>query len=55
MKTMDDIKKVNESVGTGRICPIFAISACTGESIDLLRRFLAFLPMSIVRDNTNLE
>ena len=43
------------SVGSGAICPIFSISAVTGEGIDVLRKFLYLLPMSNVRNQIIFE
>lgn len=47
--------QVQATVGSGRICPIFSISGVTGEGVELLRKFLSMLPMSIVREQTGIE
>jgi GTPase len=46
IKSMEDVNKVKSTVATGKVCPIFSISNCTGEGIDLLRTFMSMLPQS---------
>ena len=50
VKSEEDILPIMNTVGSGAICPIFSISAVTGEGIDVLRKFLYLLPMSNVRN-----
>lgn len=45
----EDIDEIKENMGTGQICPIFSVSAFTGEGIDLIRAFMGLLPKSIKR------
>ena len=49
IKTEKDITDIISQVGNGAICPIFSVSAVTGEGIDLLKKFISILPMSVVR------
>lgn len=44
VKTEEDIKKVNQTVGQGKVCPIFCVSSLTGEGIENLRAFLRDIP-----------
>ena len=44
IKTAADVDKVTDTVATGKICPIFTVSSCTGEGIDVLRTFMSKLP-----------
>ena len=34
-------------MATGKVCPIFSVSNCTGEGIDTLRHYLSSMPRSI--------
>lgn len=52
MRTEADIQLAIATVGSGRICPIFSISSCSGEGIDLLRKFLSIIPISNVREQS---
>ena len=42
---------MKDPVATGKVCPIFTVSSCTGEGIDLIRSFIAKLPKSATRVN----
>lgn len=44
VKTEEDIKKVIQTVGQGKVCPIFCVSSLTGEGIENLRTFLRDIP-----------
>ena len=44
MKTEDDIKKIIQTVGQGKVCPIFCVSSITGDGIENLRTFLREIP-----------
>lgn len=44
IKGPEDVVKVMDTVASGKVCPIFTVSSCTGESIDCLRTFLSKLP-----------
>jgi GTPase len=46
IKTEEDVAKVIEPVATGKVSPIFTVSSCTGENIDLLRLFMSKLNKS---------
>mmetsp|Transcript_33039 Transcript_33039/g.50631 ORF Transcript_33039/g.50631 Transcript_33039/m.50631 type:complete len:150 (+) Transcript_33039:715-1164(+) len=41
---MEDVEKVRATAATGKVCPIFSVSSCTGEGIDFLRSFLGTVP-----------
>lgn len=55
IKTDDDIVQIINNVGQGTLCPIFSISAVTGEGIEVLKKFISMLPMSNVRDQLSYE
>lgn len=40
----EDLVKAAKMFVEKRICPIFAVSCVTGESVDLLKKFLNILP-----------
>jgi GTPase len=48
VKSEEEVLKVAETAATGKVTPIFSISSCSGEGIDLLRLFISKLPKSQV-------
>ena len=39
----EDAAKIIDSISTGKVCPIFSVSSCTGEGIDTLRRYMGIM------------
>ena len=40
----EDAEKIIDPISTGKVTPIFSVSSCTGEGIDILRKFMNALP-----------
>jgi len=39
----EDVEKIVDSISTGKVCPIFSVSSCTGEGIETIRRFMGIM------------
>jgi len=40
----EDVESIIDPISTGKVTPIFSVSSCTGEGIDILRKFMSILP-----------
>lgn len=40
----EDVQSIMDPISTGKVTPIFSVSSCTGEGIDIIRKFMSILP-----------
>ena len=50
IKSEEDMLPIMKMAGSGALCPIFSVSAVTGECIELIKKFVYLLPMRNVRE-----